>query len=113
MGILDDFQKDCQENEYGTSYASALQAEVDKQLKAIADYDANPELLDSQIKFNPEEFDYNEKKISKQLYIEEDNQYPEADDPEELLKTTLSGKRYEDFVEDKETIPPQVELTEF
>ena len=88
MGILDAFKQDCIDNPNVTNGDSALQEEINKQLKAIADYDANPEILDSQIKFNPEEFDFNEKKISKELYIEEDNQYPEADDPEELLKET-------------------------
>ena len=92
MGILDAFKQDCIDNPNVTNGGSALQEEINKQLKAIADYDANPETLDSQIKFNPEEFDYDEKKISKELYIEEDNQYPEADDPEELLKQTVSNK---------------------
>jgi len=86
MGILDAFKQDCIDNPNVTNGDSALQEEINKQLKAIADYDANPETLDSQIKFNPEEFDFNEKKISKELYNEEDSQYPEADDPEELLK---------------------------
>ena len=92
MGILDAFKQDCIDNPNVTNGDSALQEEINKQLKAIADYDANPETLDSQIKFNPEEFDFNEKKISKELYIEEDNQYPEADDPEELLKQTVPNK---------------------
>lgn len=86
MNILDAFKQDCIDNPNTTNGDSALQEEINKQMKAIADYDANPEILDSKIKFNPEEFDFNEKKISKELYVEEDNQYPEADDPEELLK---------------------------
>lgn len=89
MGILDAFKQDCQDNPNVANGDSALQAEINKQLKAIADYDANPEILDSKIKFNPEEFDFDEKKISKRLYDEEENQYPEADDPVELLKTTI------------------------
>lgn len=91
MGILDAFKQDCIDNPNVTNGDSALQEEINKQLKAIADYDANPEILDSKIKFNPEEFDFNEKKISKELYIEEDSQYPEADDPKELLKETVSN----------------------
>ena len=88
MGILDAFKQDCIDNPNTINPDSALQEEIKKQLKAIADYDANPEILDSKIKFNPEEFDFNEKKISKELYVEEDNQYPDADGPEELLKET-------------------------
>jgi hypothetical protein len=91
MGILDAFKQDCIDNPNVTNGDSALQEEIKKQMKAIADHDANPEILDSKIKFNPEEFDFNEKKISKELYIEEDNQYPEADDPEELLKETIEN----------------------
>lgn len=89
MGILDGFKQDCIDNPNMTNGDSALQEEINKQMKAIADYDANPEILDAKIKFNPEVFDYNERKISKQLYIEEDCNYPEADDPEELLKETM------------------------
>lgn len=89
MGILDAFKQDCIDNPNMTNGDSALQEEINKQMKAIADYDANPEILDSKIKFNPEEFDFNEKKISKELYVEEDNQYPDADDPEELIKRTF------------------------
>ena len=55
MNILDAFKQDCQENGNSSSYNAELQAEVDKQLKAMADYDANPEVLDSQIKFNEED----------------------------------------------------------
>lgn len=91
MGILDAFKQDCIDNPNMTNGDSALQEEINKQMKAIADYDANPEILDSKIKFNPEEFDFNEKKISKELYVEEDNQYPDADDPEELLKETIEN----------------------
>jgi hypothetical protein len=91
MGILDAFKQDCIDNPNVTNGDSALQEEIKKQMKAIADHDANPEILDSKIKFNPEEFDFNEKKISKELYVEEDNQYPDADDPEELLKETVSN----------------------
>lgn len=91
MGILDAFKQDCIDNQNTINPDSDLQEEINKQLKAIADYDANPEILDSKIKFNPEEFDFNEKKISKELYIEEDNLYPEADDPEELLKETIEN----------------------
>lgn len=89
MGILDGFKQDCIDNPNVTNGDSALQEEINKQMKAIADYDANPEILDAKIKFNPEVFDFNERKISKQLYIEEDSQYPEADDPETLLKETM------------------------
>lgn len=89
MGILDAFKQDCIDNPNTINSDGDLWEEINKQLKAIADYDANPEILDSKIKFNPEEFDFNEKKISKELYVEEDNQYPEADDPEELLKGTV------------------------
>ena len=92
MNILDAFKQDCQENGNSSSYNVELQAEVDKQMKAMADYDANPEVLDSQIKFNNEEIPFDERAIAKQLYIEEDGQYPaEADDPEELLNMTLAG----------------------
>lgn len=91
MGILDAFKQDCIDNPNVTNGDSALQEEIKKQMKAIADHDANPEILDSKIKFNPEEFDFNEKKISKELYVEEDNQYPDADDPEELIKSTFAG----------------------
>lgn len=92
MNILDAFKQDCQENGNSSSYNAELQAEVDKQMKAMADYDANPEVLDSQIKFNNEEIPFDERAIAKQLYIEEDGQYPaEADDPEELLNMTLAG----------------------
>ena len=62
MGILDDFKQDCIDNPNVTNGDSALQEEIKKQMKAIADHDANPEILDSKIKFNPEEFDFNEKK---------------------------------------------------
>ena len=89
MGVLDGFKQDCIDNPNVTNGDSALQEEINKQMKAIADYDANPEILDAKIKFNPEVFDYNERKISKQLYVEEDCNYPEADDPEELLKETM------------------------
>lgn len=89
--ILDAFKKDSQDVQNDKDYNDALQEEINKQLKAIADYDANPELLDSKIRFNPEEFDFNEKKISHKLYIEEDGQYPPADDPEELIKSTFAG----------------------
>lgn len=89
INILDAFKKDNQDVQNDKDYNTAVQEEINKQLKAIADYDANPELLDSKIRFNPEEFDFNEKKISHKLYIEEDAQYPPADDPEELLKQTV------------------------
>ena len=92
MGILDAFKQDCQENGNNSCYNAELQAEVDKQMKAMTDYDANPEVLDSQIKFNEEEIPFDERAIAKQLYIEEDGQYPaEADDPEELMNMTLAG----------------------
>lgn len=92
MGILDAFKQDCLENGNSNSYNAEVQAEVNKQMKAMADYDANPEVLDSQIKFNEEEIPFDERAIAKQLYIEEDEQYPaEADDPEELMNMTLAG----------------------
>lgn len=91
MNILGAFKQDCQENGNSSSYNAELQAEVERQMKAIADYDANPEVLDSQIKFNEEEIPFDEKAISKELYFEEDEQYPaEADDPEELLNMTFA-----------------------
>lgn len=93
MSILDAFKQDCQENGNSSCYKAELQAEVDKQMKAMADYNANPAVLDSQIKFNEEEIPFDERAIAKQLYIEEDGQYPtEADDPEELLNMTLADK---------------------
>lgn len=80
MSILDAFKQDCQENGNSICYDAETQAEVDKQMKAMVDYNANPAVLDSQIKFNEEEIPFDERAISKQLYIEEDGQYPAESD---------------------------------
>lgn len=113
MSILDAFKADCQENEIGQNCGGDLQAEVEKQLKAMADYDANPEKLDAKIEFNPEEFDFNEKKISQQLYIEEDYKYPEADNPEELLRMTLGEDTVnETYAPINSNMAPDVECNE-
>ena len=106
MNILDAFKQDCQENGNSSSYNAELQAEVEKQMKVMADYEANPEVLDLQIKFNEEEIPFDEKAIAKQLYIEEDGQYPaEADDPEELLNMTLAGVNESDTPINSNIIP--------
>lgn len=99
MGILEDYKKLKAEEEAMTNenydlptnsplnmtpeVKEAYIQELKKQRTAIADYDANPEYLDSKIKFNPEEFDFDERKVD-----DEDGNYPDADDPTELLANT-------------------------
>ena len=112
MGILDSYKEIMKEgNTLIDSNDNAVNEEVARQMKAIADYDANPEILDSQIKFNPEEFDFNEKKISQQLYVDEDDQYPEADNPEELLRMTLDNDN-ETYAPINSNIPQDAECNE-
>ena len=102
MSILDAFKQDCQENGNSSCHNAEVQAEIEKQMKAMADYDANPAVLDSQIKFNEEEIPFDERAISKQLYIEEDGQYPaESDDPEEFMRTIPDAECNEVKVGDK------------
>ena len=94
MSILDAFKQDCQENGNSICYDAETQAEVDKQMKAMAEYNANPAVLDSQIKFNEEEIPFDERAISKQLYIEEDGQYPAESDTNSSDDYTRIWRRF-------------------
>lgn len=109
MGILDDYKRITAEEKangnenydlpknspLSPELKEAYVQELKRQRDAIADYDANPEYLDSQIKFNPEEFDFDERNVN-----DEDGNYPEADDPTKLLADT-ANKRAEQSLVDK------------
>lgn len=106
MGILDAYKMMMQEgSQQNDNPNSEVGAEIARQRQAMADYDANPETLDSQIKFNPEEFDFDERPIADMLSAEEDNNYPEADDPEELMRMTLDNDNVTDVPFNSNMIP--------